>query len=242
MKKIIKWAKVFILGVIGLFLLVFLGLFFYTLNSAKADPMMYESLNALDTSKIEVKEYHDRYFFAVDKPLGNIVFIQGGKVEANAYLYLAYQLALNGFQVSLTKAYFNLAILNPFYNEKFLVDYLPNIVIGHSLGGAVGSMIAASSHKVDYLVLLGSYSNAKINDTKVLLITATNDLVMNKGKYQDALSLLPPSSIEKTIIGGNHAGFGWYGKQKNDGIATISNKEQQDLTLHYILDFIKESV
>ena len=42
------------------------------------------------------------------------------------------------------------------------------------------------------------------------------------------------------IEGGNHAQFGNYGKQKGDIDATITAKEQQNITVEAIIDFIKD--
>jgi len=41
-----------------------------------------------------------------------------------------------------------------------------------------------------------------------------------------------------TIVGGNHSGFGDYGKQTKDGKATISQTEQESQITLGITDFI----
>ena len=45
---------------------------------------------------------------------------------------------------------------------------------------------------------------------------------------------------EEVIAGGCHAYFGMYGNQKGDGVATISSKEQIEITANEIINFIKE--
>lgn len=56
---------------------------------------------------------------------------------------------------------------------------------------------------------------------------------------EDSLNLLPEDYVLYEILGGNHAQFGWYGPQKNDGTPTISTKIQQDIITDQILDFIE---
>ena len=42
------------------------------------------------------------------------------------------------------------------------------------------------------------------------------------------------------IEGGNHAQFGNYGAQKGDGEAVISAQEQQEETIRFVMDVIKD--
>ena len=48
---------------------------------------------------------------------------------------------------------------------------------------------------------------------------------------------MPAHMRELIIPGGNHANFGNYGAQQNDGEATITREEQQILTARAIADF-----
>ena len=104
---------------------------------------------------------------------------------------------------------------------------------GHSLGG---SMAAAylEEHSEDYsgLVLLGSYSTADLSKTNldVLSVYGSEDQVMNREKYAENKANLPESTTESIIEGGCHAYFGMYGPQSGDGIPTLTNEEQIDLT------------
>lgn len=237
MKKLLTILKWLFISVLGLLLLLVLGLTFYTLDASKPLDEMYEEINLLDVSTVTLSQTYDTYTLTVDNPIGNIIIIPGGKVYTESYMYLAYNLALNGYQVYLTKALFHLAILNPYYTSKFLSSDLPNIIIGHSLGGSVGSFVAGTSTLVSDLILLGSYATNKIDHSNVLLITAQNDLVLNQTSFNQSLSNY--KTYEHVIIeGGNHAGFGYYGIQKGDGIAEISIKEQQQETINIILDYL----
>ena len=76
------------------------------------------------------------------------------------------------------------------------------------------------------------------NKYKSLTIYGSEDKVMNMKEYNKNLSYLPKGYITKVIEGGNHANYGYYGKQKGDGVATISREQQIDLTISYVKDFI----
>ena len=58
-------------------------------------------------------------------------------------------------------------------------------------------------------------------------------------KYEECKANLPSDLSESVIDGGNHAGFGMYGEQKGDGVATITNAEQIEITADIIADFVK---
>ncbi len=232
-KKIMKWL---LISITSLILLMIVGLYIYTLDASKPLDEMYTEIELLERGTIVLKNEWDVITLIPENPVANIVFIPGGKVYAESYLYLAYQLALEGYQVHVTKNLFHLAILTPFHFNKFLSNELDNIVIGHSLGGTVGGLLTDDA-RVSKLILLGSYTTNLIMHADVLLIRAENDLVLNINAY--LLSYSNYVSYEtKTIPGGNHAGFGWYGVQSGDGNALISIKEQQDQTIDYIVEFL----
>ncbi len=241
MKRTLKILKWILISLISIVLLMVIGLTFYTLDASKPLDEMYETIETLDRTDIILTEDFDTYKLSVSNPIANIIIIPGGKVYTESYFYLAYQLACYGYQVYLTKALFHLAILNPFGPSKYISNDLPNIIIGHSLGGTVGSMIAGSSNQIDHLILLASYASNKINDSDVLLITAEHDLVLNQTNFNQSLSNYN-TYVHTNIAGGNHAGFGWYGVQQGDGINSITIKEQQDLTLDIIINYLTENL
>ncbi|WP_162163863.1 alpha/beta hydrolase [Acholeplasma hippikon] len=235
MKRIIKWT---VISIASLFLLLIVGLTIYASNAYKPLDEMYEAIEQLDTSSITVKETFDSYQLTVNHPKGQIVIIPGGLVYTESYLFLAYNLSLKGYNVTVAKALFHLSILTPNYTKKFLSNTLPNIIIGHSLGGTVAGMIAHDNTKVDHLILLASYTTTQIKHASVLLITAENDLVLNKSAYDNSLSNYE-TYTEIKIEGGNHAGFGWYGNQKGDGIGTITTKNQQQQVIDLITEYLE---
>jgi pimeloyl-ACP methyl ester carboxylesterase len=113
---------------------------------------------------------------------------------------------------------------------------------GHSLGGSMAASYV-SKHTEDFvgLVLLGSYSTADLagSGLKVLSVYGSEDQVMNREKYEKYRSNLPEDFVERVIDGGCHAYFGMYGAQKGDGIPTISNETQINITADAIADMQK---
>lgn len=238
MKKTLRIIKWVLISLISLLLVLIIGLSIYSSKAYKPLDEMYVAIEALDTSSIAVKEAFDSYQLTVDNPKAQIVIIPGGLVYTESYLFLAYSLALEGYNVTLSKALFHLAILTPNYAEKFISDTLPNIIIGHSLGGTVGGMIASKNANVNHLILLSSYTTKPIKDASVLLITAENDLVLNDTAYRDSLGNYYDYT-EYKISGGNHAGFGWYGAQSGDGLSVITIQDQQRQVIDLISSYLE---
>lgn len=173
-----------------------------------------------------------------------VVFYPGGKVEHTAYEPLMRALAERGILSVLIKMPFNLAVLDMKAADG-ICEQFPKVkswyMAGHSLGGSMAaSYISANPDKFDGLILLAAYSTTELKDSdlKVTSIYGSLDGVMNREKYTECLSNLPASLEEYVIEGGNHAGFGMYGKQENDGIAEITNAEQIEKTADIISDFV----
>lgn len=238
MKKVLKALKVTLIALASLCILMVLGLFIYTADSYQPLEEMYEEIDLLDFDGIEVVNDFDQISYMVSNPKKNIVIIPGGKVTPESYQYLALKLALSSYDVTIVKTLFHLAILTPNYGAKFLSDALDNVVIGHSLGGTVASIFSAGDDRVSDLVFLASYPIADVTDKNVLIITGEFDLVLDQTKLEESEALLPSNYVSYEILGGNHAQFGWYGPQKEDGTAEISPKAQQDTIVSEIIDFI----
>jgi pimeloyl-ACP methyl ester carboxylesterase len=140
---------------------------------------------------------------------------------------------------------FNLAVLD-INRAKGLQELYPNItnwyIGGHSLGGSMAaSYLSNNLDSFDGLILLGSYSTVDFSnsDIKVLSIYGSNDLVMNREKYIEYKNNIDDNLKEVVIDGGNHAYYGMYGNQKGDGVSSITNREQINITANYIIDFTK---
>lgn len=223
--------------IVILFLIVFLigFLLVYSYNPYSADESM-ETLLISSDDIIETEDF-DEISYKVNNPIANIIIIPGGKVKAEAYKYLASNLADNGYNVTIYKPILNLSILLGNYPKRFIDETLDNIVIGHSLGGVSASMLA-SREEIDSVILLGSYATKDITNTNVLLITAEFDDVLNQENYEKNKENLGVYT-ENVVIGGNHAQFGFYSNQNKDGEATITIVEQQDQIIGFIENFLQ---
>lgn len=215
------------------------GLFIYTIDSYEPLQEMKDEIELLDLSGIEIINDFDQISYRVTNPKKNLVIIPGGKVKPESYQYLGVKLALSGYDVTIVKTLFNLAILTPNYGSRFIKDDIDNVVIGHSLGGTVGSMFSSGDDRISSIVFLASYPISDVSDKNVLVLTGEFDLVLDKNRFEESISLLPDVFVSYEISGGNHAQFGWYGKQKEDGVADISTKIQQDIIINQILEFLQ---
>jgi pimeloyl-ACP methyl ester carboxylesterase len=238
MKKIKKIFKITLITILSLFVGFTLALFIYTRNSYEASDAMYQAIELLNTDDIRVVDDFDQISYFVDDPIKNIVFIPGGKVKPESYQYLAIKLALEGYDVTIVKTVFNLAILTPNYGARFLKDDMDNVVIGHSLGGTVASLFSSKAKEVTDIIFLASYPISDVTDKNVFILTGQFDEVLDQTSLENSEDLLPNDSVSFEITGGNHAQFGWYGVQKGDGTSTITTQEQQDIIVNQIINFI----
>ena len=224
--------------IIALFTLLFAGLAIYSTTSYEALSEMDDAIATLDLTDVVKLETRTYIKYSVTDPKSNIIFIPGGLVSFDSYSYLAAGLAEQGHNVTIIKVLFNLAILTPNTAKKFIDVSLENVLIGHSLGGVVASMVASGNEDISKIILLGSYPIKDITGQETLIITAEFDIAMDQEKFDDSLKYVNDQHVIFEIEGGNHAQFGWYGPQKGDGTASISTYEQQNIVLDKILEFL----
>ena len=162
-----------------------------------------------------------------------LVFIPGAKVDPYAYLFkLSGIVETAGVTVVITKPTLNLAFFDTRPLSTFTAD-APGVdswyVGGHSLGG-VRSCMLADDPDVAGLVLFGSYcaNDLSATELEVLSIGGSEDGLSTPQKIADASSLLPATATFVQVEGLNHAGFGNYGVQSGDGVATITSAEARD--------------
>ncbi len=230
-----KWYKLVFKIIIITFVSLNTLLIVYTMSSYQPLPQM-EDLIVLDGNITESSDSNS-YTYTPDSYEINIIIIPGGKVNPDSYKYLAANIANEDYKVTIIYPHYNLAILQPNQAKKYLEDDKTNIIIGHSLGGAVGSMVA-EDERVDSLILLGSYSVNEF-DIPVFNITGSNEVLLENEKYYDSFDGL--SNHKEIIIGGGgHAFFGFYGEQKGMPSADISNQDQQDIVIDLIINYIKD--
>ena len=183
--------------------------------------------------------------FEPEEATAGFIFYPGGKVEHTAYIPLMDRLASEGVLCVLVKMPFNLAVLDV-DAAAGIPEQHPEIedwyIGGHSLGGSMAaSYLSEAAEEFDGLILLGSYSTADLSEAglSVLSVYGSEDLVMNREKYDQTKENLPEDFTELLLDGGCHAYFGMYGAQEGDGTPTISNEEQILSTADAILELIR---
>lgn len=172
------------------------------------------------------------------------IFYPGAKVESKAYVGLAETIANENIDVALCNMPFNLAFFginkaSAIINET---KYEHVYIGGHSLGGAMAASFAHdNSDKVEGVILLGSYATQKMSDNlKCLTMLGTQDKIVKQDKFNKNREYFNEILYKEVIIGGgNHSNFGNYGLQKKDGIASITNKEQWEITAKSIKELIQ---
>ncbi|MFD0898098.1 alpha/beta hydrolase [Loigolactobacillus binensis] len=162
-----------------------------------------------------------------------VIFYPGALVDPASYSGWAKQVAAAGYPVYIVRFPMDLAVLAPNKADRVLKNSQRDYVIGgHSLGGVMASRYAQNhQERLKGVFFLASYPDGKgsLRSTvlPVLSITASRDGVLDQTAYKKAKYNLPRNTKYVQIKGGNHAGFGSYGKQKGDQTATISNRAQQ---------------
>lgn len=181
-----------------------------------------------------------------EKTLTGIVFYPGGRVNPEAYSPICRTLANEGYLTLLVPMPLDLAVfdVNAMDKVKALYPQIQTwIMIGHSLGGAMAASYAQNHSFVKGIVFLASYPGGGTDlskaNLKALQISAEFDGLATKAKVEAAAKVFPKETLYLLIKGGNHAGFGAYGPQKDDGIATISKTDQWKQTTDAILEFIQ---
>lgn len=196
----------------------------------------------ISTTNVTVTEQDFGYYFNGPGNSKALIFYQGAKVDEKAYAEILFKLAEQGIDCFVVKMPIRMAILGMNKASKIIKRYRNTYtdwyIGGHSLGGAVAAMYAASNDDdIKGLVMLAAYSTRPLPEgMKVISLTASNDSVLNWNKYNNYLSNLPNDYVEVNIEGGNHAQFGDYGEQTGDGVATISLVEQHQVVINTILN------
>ncbi|MCB2213971.1 alpha/beta hydrolase [bacterium] len=245
MKKIIRYIT------ISLTLIIFLVLFSFVAWAefpASPQPAALESLRT--TNAVEFSDESGWLVFTPNggqTPSTGLILYPGARVDPRAYAPTAQQIAAEGFQVVIVPMSLNFAFLSP-NKASQVMDTFPEIntwaVGGHSLGGAMAAQYAGNHlDRVDGLVLWAAYpgksNDLSESDLDVLSISAGNDGLATPQEIETTLWLLPPDAVTLEILGGNHAGFGYYGPQNGDGRATISLADQQAQIVTATASFLK---
>ena len=196
----------------------------------------------LGNDNVSVSKIEGGYLFDGPSSTTAIIFYPGAKVDARAYAPLMMRLA-EKCDCFLAVMPLNFALFGEDAADKFIdiYNYDSWLMAGHSMGGLVAANYAENHRDfIDGLVLLAAYSTTELdNDLKVYSIYGSEDGCLERDVYDQNKSNLPNSTQELVIEGGNHAQFGNYGKQTGDGTATISDEEQQRLTVEAVSELFK---
>ena len=233
-----RTKKIF-LSIFTILLVLVVACGIYLGNFYHADTARIEKFTC--ENEVEVKTLENDYLvFEPEEIEDGFIFYPGGKVEYTAYIPLMKALASEGMLCILVEMPFNLAVFD-INAADGLQEMYPEIeewyIGGHSLGGSMAaSYLSEHSDAFDGLILLGSYSTADLSklEIDVLSIYGSEDLVLNKEKYESNKINLPADFEEMIIEGGCHAYFGMYGAQDGDGTPSITNEEQIQVTAEKI--------
>ena len=237
-KKVILWILSFVI-------LLVIGFLYYTSDYYRATKNIEEYRIRYDSLNIQEEEGYIKIYSKENEDSSKgIIFYQGGKVEHLAYIPILSELAKKGYSCYLVEMPFHLAVFHINAAES-IIEEETNIkewyIGGHSLGGAMASSYAAKhSDKLKGIFLLGAYPASDLSDTllKMLVLYGENDKVLNKESLEKTRVNAPKDSNYYMIKGGNHAGFGDYGEQKKDGLASISNEVQIKETVEYLETYL----
>ena len=226
-------GRVVVVVVVALVLLAAAGVAWYVGDYNHADETARAALEPADDG-VTVVPLDDGSiaFEPMDARVG-LVFYPGAKVEPEAYAPLLRSCAERGVLCVAVRPPLNLALLDVGAADRIMAKY-PNVsdwfAMGHSMGGvAAADYVAGHEDNMDALVLLAAYPNNSLKDFagEVCTFVGTEDGVVNRQKLDEADEKLPAGAELRIIEGGNHANYGDYGAQKNDGQAAISAREQQ---------------
>ena len=222
-----------ILGIAVVVLLaVSVGVYFWLTDLY--DPMP-EAAVALESDEAVTVETDPWLTFSPSEASSTgFIFYPGGRVPAEAYAPPVRTIAEDGYLAVVPSMPLGLAVLDADAGDS-IIEAHPEIerwvIGGHSLGGVMAADFAAEHEIVEGLAFWASYpadgTDLSESELEVTSIYATEDEVLPVADVEASRELLPPDTIFVGIEGGNHAGFGWYGEQEGDGLATISREEQQ---------------
>jgi len=230
--------------------LVLLGLMLAWLSGCKTYHPMEEALAALQGSE-QVTVTNDAlgiYFAPQSAADQGFIFYPGAGVKPAAYAPMALQLAEAGFTTIIARFPLNLALLAPNRADALRTRFAGVshwAVGGHSLGGVMAAKyldLHADDPGLNGLILFAAYP-AKDNDLSdtgfnALSLSASEDGLTLAEDIAAAATRMPPNTVFVEIAGGNHAQFGWYGPQGDDGVALISRDEQALLVRDQVIAFL----
>jgi predicted alpha/beta-hydrolase family hydrolase len=238
--RVAKWVLV---GVVVTVLLALAGFAIWAYTPLGPMPEALTALSSDEQIRVETGPWLT-FRPTNTQPDKGLILYPGGRVDYRSYAPLAREIARQGYTVVIVPMPFNLAVFGAGRADDVIAAH-PEIktwaIGGHSLGGAMAAnYVYSHPDAVSGLALMAAYpaENNSLADRNldVLSIYGTEDGAVER--LEASHSLLPPGTEWMAIEGGNHAGFGWYGSQPGDGVATISREEQQAQTASAILSLL----
>jgi pimeloyl-ACP methyl ester carboxylesterase len=184
-----------------------------------------------------------------------VVFVPGGAVDPDAYLPIVRAVADSGWPIALVRLPWRMA-----FTESGQVEVWrrvtavrpawgqsrPIVLGGHSRGARLSALFASRyPAELAGLFLIGT-THPRDEDLSalkipVLKVSGTRDCVADVEDSKANAARLPGQTVWTTIVGANHAQFGYYGSQLGDCKATISRIEQHQQLLDELLRWLRES-
>lgn len=239
------WRYLFI-GLIALLLAAAGGFVLWASTPAQPEPQALTSLQAGEDTHFEEIAGWLVFTPADAEPQAGLILYPGGRVDPRAYAPHARAIASEGFAVIVVPMPLNLAFFG-INRANDVITAFPHIeawaIGGHSLGGAMAAeYVRNNPGQVDGLVLWAAYPGEN-NDlsgttTPVLSVFGDQDGLATLDDIDRSRARLPEQTVFAQIIGGNHAGFGWYGDQSGDGTATLDKFKQQDQIVQVTVAFL----
>lgn len=236
---------IIISGLIFLFILAGLGLFFvYKFLSKQPEDFVYSYLKSSDSVEVNYDEMGNIIFIPnVAKDIA-ILFYPENLVNAESYAPLCFKLAEEGYGVVLIKPFLNISFFSIFKTKKILnKEEKINkwIIVGHGSGAKVGSYIVRKfPQKIKGIVFLASYPIFDISEynVKSLVIYAEFDSIVSYDKIMKKFENFPKNTEFLKISGGNHSQFGYFGGIFGDGESLITKEQQQEIIIEKIRVFL----
>lgn len=242
-----KKFRFILIGIIALLLASAGGFLLWATNPAQPETQALESLRSDEIIRFEQVNNWLVFTPTNATPTTGLIFYPGGRVDYRAYALHAREIAAGGFTVVVVPMPLNLAVLG-INRAGDVVEAFPQIdqwvIGGHSLGGAMAAeFFSTNLDLVDGLVLWAAYPAANTDlsgvNQPVLSVFASNDGLATLEDIADSKTRLPDHTLFFEITGGNHAGFGWYGQQNGDGVASLSQIEQQNQIVEATVSFMQ---
>ena len=242
-----KSTKIIILSVLAVILIGLISFTIWASAAAAAQDIALERLSS--TNEVQFELVNDWLVFTPtdESASTGLIFYPGARVDPKAYAFAANQISADGFLVVIVPMPLNMAIFGIDRAEEVIQTFseIDNWAIGgHSLGGAMAAEFAGQHlNEISGLVLWAAYpagsNDLSQSDLSVLSISASLDGLATPEKIDASRPLLPGSTLYVEILGGNHAGFGFYGAQSGDEDAIISQMDQQTQIINTTTEFLR---